>query len=149
MLISSSVQTPSLFRMVRVSGAANFHMHHNNTFGIQHIIIIGQIIFLGNLIMQLPIYLLSLCANTATDIHCHYYYGKCKPWNWQYLIKVCLTAVHSGIRWTIIKIYGNVKSIENFQNSKKKKKKTQPNPIFSVVEKETGWMYLSPKTPKF
>jgi hypothetical protein len=39
--------------MVRVSGAANFHMHHNNTFGIQHIIIIGKIIFLGNLIIAI------------------------------------------------------------------------------------------------
>jgi hypothetical protein len=64
-------------------------------------------------------------------------------------------ATHFGIHWTIIKNYGNVKSIENFQysklNFKKKKKKTsptQPNPTLSVVEKETGWMYLSPKTPK-
>jgi len=38
--------------MVRVSGAANFHMHHNKTFGIQHIII-GKIIFLGNLIIAI------------------------------------------------------------------------------------------------
>jgi len=42
MLISSSIQTPSLFIMVRVSGVANFHMHHNNTFGIQHIIIMAN-----------------------------------------------------------------------------------------------------------
>jgi len=53
MLISSSIQTPSLFIMVRVSGAVNFHMHHNNTFGIQHIIIIGKIVFLGNLIIAI------------------------------------------------------------------------------------------------
>ncbi len=53
MLISSSIQTPSLFIIVRVSGAANFHMHHNNTFGIQHIIIIGKIVFLGNLIIAI------------------------------------------------------------------------------------------------
>jgi hypothetical protein len=39
--------------MVKVSGAANFHMHHNNTFGIQHIIIIGKIVFLGNLIIAI------------------------------------------------------------------------------------------------
>jgi hypothetical protein len=44
MFISSNIQTPSLFIMVRVSGAANFHMHHINTFGIQHIIIIGKIV---------------------------------------------------------------------------------------------------------
>jgi hypothetical protein len=48
MLISSSLETPSLFIMVRVSGATNFHMHHNNTFGIQHIIIISKIVFLDN-----------------------------------------------------------------------------------------------------
>jgi len=51
MSISSSIQTPSLFIMVWVSGATNFHMHHNNTFGIQHIIIIGKFVFLGNLII--------------------------------------------------------------------------------------------------
>jgi len=62
--------------MVRVSGAANFHMHHHNTFGIQHVIIIGKIVFLGNLIIAIT---LSLCAKMTTDIHCHYYYGKCKP----------------------------------------------------------------------
>jgi hypothetical protein len=33
-------------------------------------------------------------------------------------------------------------------NLKKKKKKKKPNPTLLVVEKETGWMYLSPKTPK-
>jgi hypothetical protein len=65
--------------MVRVSGAANFHMHHNNTFGIQHIIIIAKIVFLGNLIIAITNKLLSLCAKMATDIHCHHYYGKCKP----------------------------------------------------------------------
>jgi hypothetical protein len=42
-----------MFIMVTVSGVANFHMHHNNTFGIQHIIIIGKIIFLGNLIIAI------------------------------------------------------------------------------------------------
>jgi hypothetical protein len=68
--------------------------------------------------LQLPIYLLSLCAKMATDIHCHYYYGKCKLWNCQYLIKVCLMAARSGTHWTVIKNYGNVKSIENFQYSK-------------------------------
>ncbi len=52
MLISSSIQTPSLFIMVMVYGAANFHMHHNNTFGIQHIII-GKKKFLGNLIIAI------------------------------------------------------------------------------------------------
>jgi len=44
---------PSLFIMVRVSGAANFHMHHNNTFGILHIIIIGKIVFVGNRIIAI------------------------------------------------------------------------------------------------
>jgi len=53
MLISSSIQTPSLFIMVRVFGVTNFHMHDNNTFGIQHIIISGKIIFLGNLIIAI------------------------------------------------------------------------------------------------
>ncbi len=46
--------------MVRVSGAANFHMdHNNNTFGIQHIIIIiiGKIVFLGNLIIAIYQYI--------------------------------------------------------------------------------------------
>jgi hypothetical protein len=74
----------------------------------------------------------------ATNIHCDYYYGKCKPWNCQYLIKVCLTIAHSGIHWTIIKNYGNVKNIENFQYSKlnsQKKKKTQPN-SFSCWERD-------------
>jgi len=39
--------------MVRVYGTTNFHMHHNNTFGIQHIIIIGKIVFLGNVIIAI------------------------------------------------------------------------------------------------
>jgi hypothetical protein len=39
--------------MVKVFGATNFYMHHNNTFGIQHIIIIGKIVFLGNLIIAI------------------------------------------------------------------------------------------------
>ncbi len=52
MLISSSIQALSLFIMIKVYGAANFHMHHNNTFGIQHIII-GKIVFLGNLIVAI------------------------------------------------------------------------------------------------
>jgi hypothetical protein len=52
MLISFSTD-PLPVHKVKVSGAANFHMHHNNTFGIQHIIIIGKIVFLGNLIIAI------------------------------------------------------------------------------------------------
>jgi len=59
--------------MVRVSGAANFHMHHNNTFGIQHIIIIGKIVFLGNLIIcvlkwQLTSIAIIIMVNASLEI---------------------------------------------------------------------------------
>jgi len=60
--------------MVRVSGATNFHMHHNNTFGIQHIIIIiGKKIFLGNLIIcvlkwQLTSIAIIIMANASLEI---------------------------------------------------------------------------------
>jgi len=59
--------------MVRVSGATNFHMHHNNTFGIQHIIIIGKNFFLGNLIIcvlkwQLTSIAIIIMANASLEI---------------------------------------------------------------------------------
>jgi len=38
--------------------------------------------------------------------------------------------------------------ISKILNKISKKKKKKPNPTLSVVEKETGWVYLSPKTPK-
>ncbi len=109
---------PSLFIMVRVSGAANFPCIIIIPLASSILLLLAKLFFWAIWSLQLPIYLLSLCAKMATDIHCHYYYGKCKPWNCQYLIKVCLTAAYSGIHWTIIKNYGNVKRIENFQYSK-------------------------------